>query len=194
MKNVLQTALEIQAWLVARNWRFCIIGGVAIQRWGQPRVTQDVDLTLLTGFGGEEVFVDLLLAAFAPRIANAREMALRSRVVLLQDTSGIGIDIALGAVPFEERAIARASWFALGDGQKLLTCSAEDLVVHKLFAGRPQDWADLEQILARQKCVMNFDLIREEVLPLLELKEAADSWDRFLALRDRTLLRLSSTL
>ena len=48
--------------------------------------------------------------------------------------------------------------------------------------------------IRRQKCVMNFDLIREEVLPLLELKEAADSWDRFLALRDRTLLRLSSTL
>ena len=121
-------------------------------------------------------------------------MALRSRVVLLQDTSGIGIDIALGAVPFEERAIDRASWFDLGDGQKLLTCSAEDLVVHKLFAGRPQDWADLEQILARQKCDMNFELIREEVLPLLELKEAADSWNRFLALRDRTLLRLSSTI
>lgn len=37
-----------------QNWRFCFIGGVSLQRWGQPRVTRDVDLTILTGFGGEE--------------------------------------------------------------------------------------------------------------------------------------------
>ena len=30
------------------------MGGVALQRWGEPRLTQDVDLTLLTGFGDEE--------------------------------------------------------------------------------------------------------------------------------------------
>ena len=194
MKNVLQTALEVQAWLLSKQWRFCVIGGVALQRWGQPRVTQDVDLTLLTGFGGEEIFVDELLTAFAPRIGNAREMALRSRVVLLQDASGVGIDIALGAVPFEERAIDRASWFELEHGQKLLTCSAEDLVVHKLFAGRPRDWADLEQILARQKCVMNYNQVCEEVLPLLALKEAEDSWQRFLSLRDQVNRRLASPL
>lgn len=194
MKNVLQTALEVQAWLIARKWRFCVIGGVALQRWGQPRVTQDVDLTLLTGFGGEEAFVDELLTAFRPRIGNAREMALRSRVVLLQDASGVGIDIALGAVPFEERAIERASWFELDLGQKLLTCSAEDLVVHKLFAGRPRDWADLEQILARQKCVMNYDQVRDEVQPLLELKDAEGEWPRFLLLRDQVSRRLASPL
>jgi len=32
-----------------------------VQRWAEPRVTDDVDLTLLAGFGDEEGFVDDLL-------------------------------------------------------------------------------------------------------------------------------------
>ena len=42
-------------------------GGYTVQRWGEPRLTQDVDITLLTGFGGEESYVDALLASLAPR-------------------------------------------------------------------------------------------------------------------------------
>jgi hypothetical protein len=53
----------------------------------------------------------------------------------------------------------------------LITCSAEDLVVLKVFAGRPQDWLDVEGILARQNNRLNRMLILEEVRPLLVLKE-----------------------
>jgi len=58
LPRVLTAAGEIQQFCQQRDWRFCFIGGVAVQRWGQPRLTQDVDLTLLTGFGGEEKFTD----------------------------------------------------------------------------------------------------------------------------------------
>ena len=51
MIDLFQVALELQAFLLSRTWRFCFIGGLALQRWGEPRVTQDVDCTLLTGFG-----------------------------------------------------------------------------------------------------------------------------------------------
>jgi hypothetical protein len=47
LARVLAAAEEIQGFLQKHNWRFCIIGGVAIQRWGEPRMTRDVDL--LTG-------------------------------------------------------------------------------------------------------------------------------------------------
>ena len=55
MNPVFEAALEVQRFLQERHWRFCIIGGVALQRWGEPRATVDVDLTLLTGFGEEEI-------------------------------------------------------------------------------------------------------------------------------------------
>jgi len=64
LTTVLAAAENIQAFCQIRNWPFCFIGGIAVQRWGEPRLTQDVDLTLLTGFGSEEGFVDTLLQSY----------------------------------------------------------------------------------------------------------------------------------
>ena len=139
LPGVLAAAGEVQNFCQSRGWRFCFIGGVALQRWGEPRLTQDVDLTLLTGFGNEEGFVDSLLKEFTPRRPDAREFALTRRVLLIQTRKGIGVDAALGALPFEERSVQRASVWAWAEGQCLTTCSAEDLVVHKVFAGRDLD-------------------------------------------------------
>jgi hypothetical protein len=50
---IFAAALEVQAFCRAQGWQFCFIGAIAVQRWGEPRLTQDVDLTILTGFGGE---------------------------------------------------------------------------------------------------------------------------------------------
>ena len=62
LPGVLAAAEEVQAFCQEHSWRFCFIGGVVVQRWGNPRLTQDVDLTLLTSFGNEEHFIDPLLA------------------------------------------------------------------------------------------------------------------------------------
>jgi hypothetical protein len=58
MKDLFIVAREVQTFLDARKWRSCVIGGIAVQRWGEPRLTRDVDVTLLTGIGGEVPFVD----------------------------------------------------------------------------------------------------------------------------------------
>jgi hypothetical protein len=59
----------------------CLIGGLAVQRWGEPRATQDVDLTLLAPLGEEKRSIDLLLRRYKGRDANAREFALARRVL-----------------------------------------------------------------------------------------------------------------
>lgn len=105
MIELLEVAAGIQAFCQAAGWRFCFIGGLAVQHWGEIRVTRDVDLTLLTGLGEEEKFVAALLAHYQPRIEKAAEFALRHRVLLLQTPPGIGIDVALGALPFEASAV-----------------------------------------------------------------------------------------
>jgi hypothetical protein len=89
LTGVLAAAESIQAFCQQNNWSFCFIGGVAVQRWGEPRLTQDADLTLLTGFGHEETFIDLLLKSFIPRRAEALEFALANRVLLLTAPNGI---------------------------------------------------------------------------------------------------------
>ncbi len=174
MSAVLDAALQLQRFCEARNWRFCIIGGLAVLRWGEPRLTQDVDVTLLTGLGQEAVYVDELLGCYRARIAQDRQFALQYRVLLLQADNGIPLDIALGAMPFEERSIERATLYEFAPGYLLLTCSAEDLIVHKAFADRPQDWIDIETILIRQRSRLQVQIIWDELTPLAELKEEPD--------------------
>jgi hypothetical protein len=181
---LLAAAAEVQALCSGQGWRFCFIGGLAVIRWGEPRLTQDVDLTIIAGFGGEEPIVDALLGRLAPRRADAREFALRHRVVLVRAGSGVPIDIALGALPFEERAVNRASDYELAAGVTITTCSAEDLVVLKAFAGRDQDWLDIAGVAARQAGRLREDLIWTELLPLLELKEAPEAAGRLRAILD----------
>ncbi|HYN42788.1 MAG TPA: hypothetical protein VE129_13475 [Thermoanaerobaculia bacterium] len=178
MNPIFAAAQEIQEFCRARKWRFCIIGGLAVQRWGEPRFTRDVDLTLLTGFGNEPAFVDELLLGFRPRLADARDFALRNRVVLLASAEGVPIDIALGAMPFEEAAVLRATPYPVAPGVELSTCSAEDLVVFKAFAGRPRDWLDIEGIVTRQGASLDSAIVWRELLPLLELKEDEETEPR----------------
>jgi hypothetical protein len=134
---------------------------------GANRVkTRDVDITLLTGLGGEESFVDPLLGQYRPRVADARRFALAHRVVLVETASRIPIDISLAGLPFEARVIDRSSPFDVEAQTSLTTCSAEDLVVLKAFAGRIQDW-----LIVRQGRRFDRPLILAEPRPLLDLRE-----------------------
>ena len=178
MNPIFAAALEIQAACDENRFSFCFIGGVAVQRWGEPRLTADVDLTLLTGFGSESPFVDALLGSFEGRLSDAREFALANRTLLLLSSSGVPIDVSLGAMPFEEHATARATKFDIGEGASLRTCSAEDLIVHKAFAGRDKDWLDIRGIVIRQQSKLDRDLVWLELLPLLEVIGATDKGER----------------
>ncbi len=182
MNRIFEAALDIQAACLSRGWKFCVIGGVAVQRWGEPRFTRDVNLTVLSGFGNEVAYVDALLAAYEPRIEDAREFALRNRVLLLRSAAGVPIDVSLGAMPFEERAVGRGSPFAVDQDRSILTCSAEDLVVLKAFAGRTQDWLDIEGVVIRQGTTLDTALILRELEPLLELKEDLRPLERLRAM------------
>jgi hypothetical protein len=176
---ILTAAWDLQRFCDARGWRFCFIGGIAVQRWGEPRFTADADLTLLTGFGGEESFIDPLLSHFRARRVDAREFALKNRVLLLAADNGTPLDVALGAVRFEENCIRRSSPFVIGEDRMLRTCSAEDLLVHKLVANREKDWLDIEGVLARRWGRLDLALLRQEVKPLLELRGDPEIWVRF---------------
>jgi hypothetical protein len=185
MKDLFILAQRVQKLLDARHWRSCVIGGLAVQRWGEPRLTRDVDITLLTGIGQEEPYVDEILQHFASRVPEGREFALRNRVMLLASQDGIGIDLALGGLPFESHVMDRASEFEFYPGVVLRTCSAEDLIVMKAFAGRDLDWADVMSIIARQGPMLKWPSIWSELRPLSELKEEPEILDRLESLHQK---------
>jgi hypothetical protein len=185
MKDLCILAQQVQQFLDTHAWRSCLIGGLTVLRWGEPRLTRDVDVTLLTGLGEEERYVDAISRRFQFRIQDGRGFALLHRVMLLQADDGTEIDLALGGLPFEANAIQRASDYEFYPGIVLRTCSAEDLIVMKAFAAREQDWADVKGIIVRQGNRLNWRVIRAELRQLCELKEAPEIVDELERLRKR---------
>src|SRR3954463_15966491 len=107
MNGIISAAAELQTFCDHQGWSFCFIGGVGLQRWSEPRATVDVDLTVITGLGREARLLEALLTKFQSRIAEAAEFARSRRVLLLRSDNGVGLDIALGALPFEELMVQR---------------------------------------------------------------------------------------
>lgn len=174
MIDILQTARQVQDFLDKNRWKSCLIGGLAVLRWGEPRVTRDIDVSLLTGFGTEDAYIQALLERWPARVAEAAKFASRNRVLLLRADDGTGIDVALAALPFENLAIERATDFEFEPGLTLRTCSAEDLMVLKLFASRPIDLRDADGIAVRNRNSLDWGYIAEHLAPLAEAKEAPE--------------------
>lgn len=172
MRDLVRAAAQVQKFLDQQRWKYCFIGGLAVQKWGQVRATLDIDLTIFTGIGDELPVIDRLLKRFASRIPDARVFAQQNRVVLLQTPSGIPLDVSCGAFAFEESVISRARKVQVRPGVRLRLCTAEDLIVYKAFAGRPIDWMDVESIIAKQqRRKLDWRYIHAQIKPLAELKE-----------------------
>jgi hypothetical protein len=187
MTPLLEAARDLQDFFISRQWRFCIIGGLALLRWGEPRFTRDVDVSLFCGFGHEEDFiVPILTSGYRGRIADAAGFAQAQRVLLIESSGGVPIDIALAGFPFEEAMVERASWFEFEPGCSLLTCSAEDLVILKLFAFRPQDVLDVETVVLRQRHKLDWARMETYLAPLADVKGEPAIMKAFARLRDAT--------
>jgi hypothetical protein len=150
----------------------CLIGGLAVQRWGEPRLTLDIDLTLSIDLETEEQVVNGMLKHFKPRISDAKTFALTRRVLLLETSNGIGMDLALGITSFEAKTVERSSPYEFASGFVFPTCSAEDLIVHKCFAGRGRDLADAETVIVRNLGKLDLKYIRHW---LRELEQAIEN-------------------
>jgi hypothetical protein len=185
MKALFHLADEIQDFFKKNVWKFCFIGGISLQRWGEPRLTQDVDICLLTGYGDEESYVDALLRKYQGRIKDTKEFALKNRALLLVSSRGIGIGIALACLPYEGEVIKRSSSFEFLPGIQLQTCSAEDLIIMKSFADRNRDWADVEGILLRQENHVDWPYIERHLTPLCKVKQSPEIIDKLNDLRNK---------
>jgi hypothetical protein len=62
---------------------------------------------------------------------------------------GVIIDLLLALPGYEEQIIERAITRELG-GWSIQVCSAEDLIIQKIIAGRARDWLDVEELLIAQ--------------------------------------------
>ena len=171
MNSLFKAGIELQNFMNAKGWAFCFFGALAVIRWGEVRMTQDIDLCVLSGFGKEKEYIDTLLAKFKSRVPRPVDFAMKYRVLLMSASNGVSADISLSGLPFEEKMIQQATPFSYSSECSLITCSAEDLVVLKAFADRKKDWIDIEGIVMRQGPSLDTNYIVKELTPLCQLKE-----------------------
>lgn len=139
-------ALSALAALLRRlGVRWALMGALAANRYrASPRTTQDVDL-LLSGAELDLASLESALraAAWQVRRADPEGALLRLRHPEL----GIA-DLVIAGTDYQEQALARAREEAIGTGETAFVLAPEDVIVHKLIAGRTQDLADVEAIVA----------------------------------------------
>lgn len=173
-------AWEIHEFFQSLGLPHAVIGGLAVQWWGEPRVTKDVDLTVVVPLDQpSRVFVQQVLDRFSARIDNALDFAQRSRVILITASNGCPVDISLGLPGYEDEVMQRAVEFELEPGKTIRVCSAEDLIIHKAIAGRPQDVRDVEGIVYRQRDQLDVAIIRRWLQAFAELLDNPEIIERF---------------
>jgi hypothetical protein len=134
-----------------RKIPFMLIGGQAVLLHGEPRLTQDVDVTL--GVSPDhlpEVLAASTGADLAPLPEDLESFVRETFVLPLEDPrSGVRVDLIFSTTPYEAGAIERAVWVELGEAS-VPFASPEDLILHKLFAGRPRDLEDVRSVVRRK--------------------------------------------
>lgn len=179
MIDLITEAHKFQAYCRSLSWEFCFIGGLALQHWGEPRLTRDIDVSILAGFGNEKEFASAVLKVYEPRLPDAAAFALQHRVLLVRTGAGIDFDISLAALPFEEQMIRRSKNAEYLPGVELRICSAEDLIVLKSFANRAQDWEDVSSVITRQGSTnLDWEYILSSLEPLVAVKEEPQILER----------------
>ena len=173
-------AWEVHQFFQSLGLPYAVIGGMAVQWWGEPRMTKDVDLTVVAPLDQpSSVLVRQVLDHFPARIENALEFARRSRVILITASNGCPLDISLGLPGYEDEVMHRAVEFELEPGKAVRVCSAEDLIIHKAIAGRPQDVRDIEGIVYRQRDALDTAIIRRWLQAFAKLLDNPEIVERF---------------
>jgi hypothetical protein len=161
-----------------------VIGGQAVLLYGEPRLTKDIDITL--GVGVRELNkLKRTISSLGLKILVERDEEFVERNMVLptlDEKSGIRVDFIFSFSLYERQAIERAKDIKLGRSM-VRFASLEDVVIHKVIAGRARDLEDIQSILLKnqkydsdyiERWLKEFDKsLNEQFLKIFrEIKEA----------------------
>ncbi len=164
---------------------YMVIGGQAVLLYGEPRLTRDIDITLGVDAGA----LDRLLSVtrglgLQPAVKDPSAFVSKTNVLPVADAaSGIRIDFIFSFTPYEAAAIARA---VSRDVEKhpVRYAAVEDVIIHKLFAGRARDLEDVRGVLRRRPKLDEAYL--ERWLSQFTGVGGRDLWREYRAVREET--------
>ena len=134
-----------------------VIGGQAVLLYGEPRLTRDIDVTMGIGVDGlDRVKRIIPVIGLKSLVQREKEFVERNMVLpTLDKKSGIRVDFIFSFSLYERQSIERAKDIKLGRS-RVRFASLEDVVIHKVIAGRARDFEDVKSILLKNP---NYDLV-----------------------------------
>ncbi len=134
------------------NLNYMIIGGQALLIYGEPRLTNDIDITIDGGLEKYNLLIDIsnnLKLKILPE--NPFEFVKKTMVLpMLDEKTGLRIDIIFSYSLYEKEAFKRVNKIKIDDvGVNYV--SVEDLIIHKIISGRERDFEDVKNIILKNK-------------------------------------------
>jgi len=153
---------ELVATLDGRGIRYVIIGGIAMIQHARVRTTDDIDALLtipqiaLPGF-----FEELQDRGFTIDVLRSIRDFRDAGLTTIRN-GDVVVDLMRPILPIYAHVLDRAV-SAEVFGIKVPVSSAEGLIVMKLVAMRPQDEADVQDLLFAYAAQLDLDFIRAEL-------------------------------
>ena len=150
---------------------YMIIGGQAVLIYGRARMTRDIDITL---------GVDCDKLAIVERVCKKLKLTMlpdkpvdfvkETRVLPAEEkNSRIRVDFIFSFTPYELRALERIKEISVC-GYPVKFASCEDVIVHKMIAGRAVDLEDVKSILLKNKDI-DVKYIKKQLIEFKKMDE-----------------------
>jgi len=159
---------------------YMIIGGQAVLLYGRPRLTRDIDITLGIDTDKYEL-IEGVCKKLKLRILveNPQDFARDTKVLPAEEPdSKVRIDFIFSFTPYEAQAIKNAKQVLIDD-YPVKFASCEDLIIHKMVAGRAIDAEDVKSILAKNKNAIDFEYVNKWLSEFGKIAEHEGILERF---------------
>jgi predicted nucleotidyltransferase len=172
-----ETLVRIAGALESAGIPYMIIGGQAVLLYGEPRLTRDIDITLGVNVNRLETLLDVTRRLSLKPLPEDVSAFVHKTMVLpaIDERTGIRVDFIFSFTPYESQAIQRAKKVSILD-RDVCFAAVEDLIIHKIFAGRSRDIEDVRNVLMK-----NPDLDIRYIEEWLKAFDAASDEKNFLA-------------
>ena len=136
--------------LESRSIPYMLIGGQALLLYAEPRLTRDIDVTLGLPVTRLPAMLELIRAlGLKLRVENPEQFVRQTMVLPCEEVnSSIRVDFIFSSSPYEAEALSRVNRVRIGSSE-VCYAAVEDLIIHKLVAGRPRDIEDVRSILLK---------------------------------------------
>lgn len=182
MNSLKRQLIEAVKLLESLKTDYAVLGGVAVNIYGEPRFTADVDISILLEKDEAGAFIKRArVHGFSPACVNVNAFVNKTGLIPM-NFSKHGVkgrcDFIIAENALEKAVFGRSIIRKIGS-VKVKFVSPEDLVIHKIVSLRPHDREDVRGILIRQFGKLDIRYIKNWLAKLDKIDKSIKSLTLF---------------